>query len=64
VSATGLRTTSAFGSCSGIIYPSLDAINGFMGPFESEADKQKACMSKTVFRFANGRAAENGKSVN
>ena len=69
VSATGLRATPEFGSCSDIIYPTLDsktgtvtvAMNGFRGPFEAEADKQKAYMSKTVFRFAKGQVTENGK---
>ena len=71
VSAAGLRATPEFGTCSDIIYPSLNleageitvAMNGFLGPFESEADKQKAYMTKTVFRFANGRVMENGELV-
>lgn len=69
VSAAGLRATSDFGTCSDIIYPSMDfktatitvAMNGFMGPFEPEADKQKAYMTKTVFRFANGKVMKNDK---
>lgn len=68
VNAAGLRTTPEFGTCSGIIYPSMDAktatvtvtMNRFMGPFEPEAEKRKAYMTKTVFRFANGRVTENG----
>ncbi|MCX7255929.1 MAG: hypothetical protein NTZ64_04125, partial [Polaromonas sp.] len=71
VSAAGLRTTPEFGSCSDIIYPTWDAktatititTNGFRGPFEPEADKQKAYMTKTVFRFANGQVTENGKPL-
>ncbi len=71
VSAAGLRTTPEFGSCSDIIYPSMDSktstvtvtMNGFMGPANSEADKNKAYMTKTVFRFANGQMTENGKLV-
>ena len=71
VSATGLRATPEFGTCSDIIYPTMDAktatvtiaANGFRGPFEPEAEKQKAYMTKTVFRFANGRVTENGKLI-
>ena len=71
VSAAGLRTTPEFGSCSDIIYPTLDAktgtitvsMNSFTGSFEPEVEKQKAYMTKTVFRFANGQVTENGKLV-
>lgn len=72
VNAAGLRATPEFGTCSDIIYPSLDektatvtvAMPGFMGPAQSEAEQQKAHMTKTVFRFVNGRVTENGKRVN
>ena len=71
VSAAGVRVTPEFGTCSDIIFPTMDtktatitiAANGFRGPFEPEAEKQKAYMTKTVFRFANGRVTENGKLV-
>ncbi len=71
VSAAGLRATPEFGTCSGIIYPSMDSktatititTNGFRGPFEPEVDKQKAYMTKTVFRFAKGQVTENGKPL-
>jgi len=71
VSAAGLRATPEFGTCSDIIYPSLNAetatvtitTNGFQGPFEPEVEKRKARMTKTVFRFANGRVTENGKPI-
>ena len=71
VSATGLRATPEFGTCSEIIYPSWDsktgtatvAMNDFRGPFEPEAEKQKAYMTKTVFSFVNGRVMENGKPL-
>lgn len=71
VNATGLRATPEFGTCSDIIYPSMDTktatvtitTNGFQGPFQSEAEKRKAYMTKTVFRFANGRLTENGKLI-
>ena len=71
VSAAGVRVTPEFGTCSDIIYPTMDAktatitiaANGFRGPFESQAEKQKAYMTKTVFRFANGRVTENDKLV-
>lgn len=71
VSAAGLRTTPEFGSCSDIIYPTFDsktgiiavAMNGFRGPFEPETEKQKAYMTKTIFRIFNGRVTENRKLV-
>lgn len=71
VNAAGLRATPEFGSCSDIIYPSMDiktatitiTTNGFMGPFEPEAEKRKAYMTKRAFRFANGQVMENGKLV-
>lgn len=71
VSASGVRMTPEFGTCSDLIYPTWDsktgtvtvAMSGFRGPFESEAEKQKAYMTKTEFRFANGQLTENGKSV-
>jgi hypothetical protein len=72
VNAAGVRVTPEFGTCSDIIYPSMNSetatvtitTNGFMGPFEPEAEKQKAYMTKTVFRFVNGRVTENGKPAN
>ena len=71
VNAAGLRATPEFGTCSDIIYPSWDSKTGtvaittnrFMGQFQSEAEKRKAYMTKTVFRFANGQLTENRKSV-
>lgn len=71
VSAAGLRATPEFGTCSDSIYPSMDSktatititTNGFMGPLQSEAEKRKAYMTKTVFRFAKGQLTENGKLV-
>lgn len=71
INAAGVRTTPEFGTCSDIIYPTMNtetatltvAMVGFMGPFEPEAEKRKAYMTKTVFRFANGRVTENGKPV-
>ena len=71
VSAAGLRATPEFGTCSDSIYPSWDSktgtvtitTNGFKGPFEPEAEKRKAYMTKTVFRFAKGQVTENGKPV-
>lgn len=71
VNAAGLRSTPEFGSCSEIIYPTWDsktgivtvAMNGFMGSANSEAEKNKAYMTKTVFRFASGQLMENGKLV-
>ena len=71
VSAAGLRATPEFGTCSEIIYPTVEfktgtvtvAMNGFMGPANSAAEKSKAYMTKTVFRFAKGQVTENGKLV-
>lgn len=71
INAAGLRATPVFGTCSEIIYPTMDSktatitvtVNGFRGPFEPEVEKQKAYMTKTVFRFANGQLTENEKSV-
>jgi hypothetical protein len=40
------------------------AMNGFMGPAQTEAEKQKAYMTKRVFRFVSGQVTENGKPVN
>ncbi len=69
VSAAGLKATPEFGTCSDIIYPTMNAETAtvtvamlrFMGPAQSEAEKQKAYMTKTVFRFANGQVMENSK---
>lgn len=71
ISPKGLSSTPEFGTCSDIIYPTMNSetatititTNGFRGPFEPEADKRKAYMTKTVFRFANGRVTENGKPL-
>ena len=71
VSAIGLRATPEFGTCSEIIYPSMDTktatvtitMNGFMGPSEPEVEKRKAYMTKMVFRFVNGRVIKNGKPL-
>lgn len=71
LSPKGLSTTPEFGTCSDIVYPTMNSetatititTNGFRGPFEPEADKRKAYMTKTVFRFANGRVTENGKPI-
>ena len=71
VSAADLRATPEFGTCSEIIYPSMDTktatvtitMNGFMGPSEPEVEKRKAYMTKMVFRFVNGRVIKNGKPL-
>ena len=69
VSAVGVRMTPEFGTCSDVIYPTINSesatitMNEFRGPFESEVEKQKTYMTKTVFRFANGRVTENGKPL-
>lgn len=71
VSSSGVRVAPEFGTCSEIIYPTWDSktatvtitMNGFRGPFEPQAEKHKAYMTKTVFRFANGRVTENGKPL-
>ena len=71
VGPTGLRVSPEFGTCSDIIYPSFDpktgvtvSMIGFQGPFQSDAEKRKAAMTKTVFRWTpDGRVTENGKLV-
>lgn len=71
LSAKGLNTSPAFGTCSDLIYPSFDAktgvtvtMVGFAGPFESEAAQKKAGMSKAVYRWdGKGALVENGRTL-
>ena len=69
LSAKGLKTSPAFGTCSDLIYPSFDAktgvtvaMVGFAGPFESAAAQKKAGMSKAVYRWdGRGTLLEKGR---
>ena len=71
LSAKGLKTSPAFGTCSDLIYPSFDAktgvtvtMVGFAGPFDSAAAQKKAGMSKAVYRWdGKGTLMENGLVV-
>ena len=71
VSATGLRATPEFGTCSEIIYPTFNektgvtvAMVGFSGSSEPAAEQRKAAMTKTIYRLQpNGQLTENGKPI-
>ncbi|EER62367.1 hypothetical protein AcdelDRAFT_0051 [Acidovorax delafieldii 2AN] len=69
VAPNGSSATPEFGTCSDIIYPSLDhahitvAMTAFLGPFEPPAAQKKAAMTKVVYTFSNGQVTENGKVV-
>ena len=71
LSAKGLKTSPAFGTCSDLIYPSFDAktgvtvtMVGFAGPFDSAAAQKKAGMGKAVYRWdGKGTLMENGRVV-
>ena len=61
ITATSIRATPEFGTCSNIINLTSDlknsvtvVMNGFMGPFESTAAKRKAEITRSVFRYING----------
>ena len=68
-SASGVKATSAFGTCSDLIEAKQvsDSISvtmpGFMGPFESEAAQKKAAKEKHVFVLRAGVLTENGKLI-
>ena len=59
VNAAGLRASPEFGSCSDIIYPSMDAKSGAI----TVAMIGSKVMTKTVFRFVSGQLTENGSQV-
>lgn len=59
VNAAGLRASPEFGSCSDIIYPSMDAKSGAI----TVAMIGSKAMIKTVFRFVSGQLTENGRQV-
>ena len=71
VSATGLRATPEFGTCSEIIYPTFNektgvtvVMVGFLGSSEPAAQQRKAVMTKTIYRLQpNAQLTENGKPV-
>jgi hypothetical protein len=64
---TNLRATPEFGTCSDIVRVTSDlksavtvVMVGFSGPFESAAERGKAGMTKTVFRYANAQISPAG----
>ena len=59
VNAAGLRASPEFGSCSDIIYPSMDAKSGAI----TVAMIGSKAMTKTVFQYSNGQVMLNGKIV-
>ena len=65
-----LRATPEFGTCSDIIRVTSDlksavtvVIVGFSGPFESPAERRKAGITKTVFRYANGQITKQDINI-
>lgn len=69
VSGSGVKATSAFGTCSELfeVKQVSDSISvtmtGFMGPFESEAAKKRAAKEKHVFVLKAGVLTKNGKPI-
>lgn len=59
VNASGLRASPEFGTCSDIIYPSMDAKSGAI----TVAMIGSKAMTKTVFQYSNGQVMLNGKIV-
>ena len=69
VSASGAKSTAAFGSCSDLItvennYNSISVtMPGFVGPLESKAAQRKASKEKHVYVFNGAVLTENGKQI-
>ena len=69
VSTSGVKATSAFGTCTDLINAKqvADSISvtmpGFMGPFESKAAQRKAAKEKHVYLFKGGILTEYGKPI-
>jgi len=69
VSASGARTTRAFGTCDEFTSITQKGraiqvtMRGFRGPFEPAADREKALKERHVFLFRNGVVTEKGKPV-
>jgi len=68
ITGSGIRVSPEFGTCSDIIYPTLDdkggvniAMPDFSGPFEPAAKQPPARLSTKVFRYLGGQLFENGK---
>jgi hypothetical protein len=59
VNAAGLRASPEFGTCSDIIYPSMDAKSGAI----TVAMIGSKAMTKTAFQYSNGQVMLNGKIV-
>lgn len=71
INAAGPRATPEFGTCSDIAHATSNlknsvtlVMNRFKGPFEPAAAQQKAWMTKTGFRYANGGLVSGGAVVN
>lgn len=70
ITASGVRVGPEFGTCTDIIYPTLDdkggvnvAMPDFSGPFEPASKQPPARLSTKVFRYLGGQLFENGKVV-
>ena len=69
VSASGVKSTAAFGSCSDLItvennYNSISVtMPGFVGPLTSKAEQRKASKEKHVYVFNGVVLTENGKQI-
>jgi hypothetical protein len=64
LSKKGVKATSVFGSCSDLVEAKQTGeiitvtMPGFMGPFEPEAEKEKAANSTETYRYAAGVVTE------
>lgn len=70
ITASGIRVSPEFGTCSDIIYPTVDdkggvnvAMPDFSGPFEPTPKQTQVRLSTKVFRYLGGQLFENGKVV-
>jgi hypothetical protein len=70
ITGSGVRVSPEFGTCTDIIYPTLDdkggvnvAMPDFSGPFEPASKQPPARLSTKVFRYLGGQLFENGKVV-
>jgi hypothetical protein len=70
VSASGVKATPAFGTCSDLVEVEQQdggavsvTMPGFMGPFESKAAQAKAAKQEYVYLYKNGLLTENGEPV-
>lgn len=69
VSKSGAKATPSFGTCGELtkikrIGKSISVtLRDYRGPFEAEAERQKAAKERHVFTFRTGVVTENGKRV-